>query len=71
MTTVGNDGVQGGKAAALPTRTRRCIRPTLFLAGGFCVRCWGKAHGRNHHGRRLRLAGGGAVLGVSAVEGGQ
>ena len=35
MKTVGNDDVQGCKAAALPARTRRGIRPPLLLAAGF------------------------------------
>lgn len=34
MKTVGNDDVQGSKAAALPTTTRRSIRPPRLLAGG-------------------------------------
>ncbi len=35
MKTVGNDDVQGGRAAALPTTTRRNTRPALLLAAGF------------------------------------
>lgn len=54
MKTVGNDDVQGGTAAALPTTTRRNTRPALLLAAGFlCAVLVQGAWAQSPHGTAL------------------